>query len=572
MNNQAAAHRAIAQLIKLLDHNSVEVRERAIAELGSSGEASAVQPLIKLIKDTRVINSRLAAAKALVDIGEPAREPLSAMLTDEDKGISLIAALALAHLGDARAAEPLADMIAAIEHDEPIMLGDYGVYTNLLGFPEQALVSLGEVAIPILIKMLIDDSHSVRAIAVRGLSRVGTAESVTAQLVQLMEHQDYRVRYHAALTLAQLGNPLALPVLAATPRWKNGQIAHELMSTLGQMGTVAIPLLGQWLRDEHREVRRQAADALGEISGDEAFGLLLDALQDGDNLVQRSATLALGRFGERAVPYLAKIAQSATRVVQESAIEALGDTGSAATIPTLLLAFNDSELWDAAATALGKLGEAALDPLITLLQKREAKIRYYVIGALGQIGSPAVIPTLLPMLQDKDRRVRGKTCEVLGRLGSAEVIPLLQPLLRDQEGWIRAAAALAIARLDPEQWAAMLLLGLNDPDSEIRYQIAGETYNHFLNHAHVTCQNASADRQLVVALTSLLRDEDVEVRLIAIHALKNAADPFAIPKLAWVAEHDNEANWEGRSIREAALAAIACAQATLDISEAKAER
>ena len=100
---------AVEPLIKALKDANSEIRQRAANALGFLGDIRAVEPLIEVLNDTTIIQSN--AAGALGKIGDArAVEPLIEILTDEDKTVRLDAAGALGKIGEP-AVEPLIEVL-----------------------------------------------------------------------------------------------------------------------------------------------------------------------------------------------------------------------------------------------------------------------------------------------------------------------------------------------------------------------------------------------------------------------------------------------------------------------------
>jgi HEAT repeat protein len=163
----------------------------------------------------------------------------------------------------------------------------------------------------------------------------------------------------------------------------------QLVAVLGVMlGTALavadqVPDLIKQLKTGDAEARRNAAKALGESGSDakEAVGALGVALRDSDRYVRRFAAQSLGEIGPAAKP----------------AVPALS---------ALLREGKDSrEVLDAAATALGKIGDVqgSIATLTGTLRDttREYEVRRQAAEALGKLGPAAkpAIPVLVAVLK-----------------------------------------------------------------------------------------------------------------------------------------------------------------------------
>ncbi|NEO38881.1 MAG: hypothetical protein F6J90_22085 [Moorea sp. SIOASIH] len=191
------------------------------------------------------------------------------------------------------------------------------------------------------------------------------------------------------------------------------------------------------LDDNHYDVRRSAAYALGKIGTEVAIDPLIKLLADHDSSVRRSAAEALGKIGtEAAIDPLIKLLDDDDSWVRRSAADALGKIGTEATIDPLikLLDDDDSRVRSRAADALGKIGtEAAIDPLSKLLDDDDSWVRSSVASALGNIGTEATIEPLIKLLDDHDYYVRISLASALGKIGIEATIPKLINLLKKEE-------------------------------------------------------------------------------------------------------------------------------------------
>jgi HEAT repeat protein len=102
---------AVEPLIATLGESYWSVRGAAAEALGAIGDARAVKPLIAALGDSDPFVRR-AAAEALGAIGDArAVEPLIAALKDREEGVERMAIRALGWIGDTRAIKPLIDVI-----------------------------------------------------------------------------------------------------------------------------------------------------------------------------------------------------------------------------------------------------------------------------------------------------------------------------------------------------------------------------------------------------------------------------------------------------------------------------
>lgn len=175
------------------------------------------------------------------------------------------------------------------------------------------------------------------------------------------------------------------PALAT---FKQASPGEEAAIALAAMGQTAVEPLVNALGHANASVRRNAAWAIGEVSGgmsverDGAVAPLRSALNDADEWVRTAAARALGEIrDERAT---------------ESLLAALAD-GSA-------------QVRETAAWSLGEMKERrAVQSLSEMLLKDEgAGVRRMAAWALGEIQDPKGVASLSAALSDPEPRVREK--------------------------------------------------------------------------------------------------------------------------------------------------------------------
>jgi HEAT repeat protein len=184
------------------------------------------------------------------------------------------------------------------------------------------------------------------------------------------------------------------------------------------------------LRDNNEDVRREAAQALGQLGAatpDVTAGLLAALRDDKEEWVRRYAAQALGELG------------AATPDVTGGLLTALRD--------------NNEDVRQEAAQALGQLGAASPDVtggLLAALRDDAVDVRYYAAQALERIAeqSPTVFRDGLRLaLTGDDSDARRIAAKVVGYYAAdGETLPALQTAAKDSNDDIQAIADDAAAR------------------------------------------------------------------------------------------------------------------------------
>jgi HEAT repeat protein len=170
----------------------------------------------------------------------------------------------------------------------------------------------------------------------------------------------------------------------------------------------AVEPLAQALKDDESvEVRKKAAEALGELGDPRAVEPLAKALKDDESVeVREEAAEALGELGDsRAVEPLAQALKDDESVeVRKKAAEALGELGDSRAIEPLAQALKDSDSESVrikAVKAFDKLGDLrAVEPLSHALGPGNSPTaRQLAVMALGNIGGYKSIEVLINALR-----------------------------------------------------------------------------------------------------------------------------------------------------------------------------
>lgn len=174
--------------------------------------------------------------------------------------------------------------------------------------------------------------------------------------------------------------------------------------------------LTELLTAEEREIKVEAARALGKLERSAAIPALVEAMGDEEVPVRRSAARALAQIGQPAIPALVATLEGQGGRLAPYALWALGEIGS----------------------------PAAVDELAEAARSIEWRVRWSAIEALGDVGGVRAIQALIQALEDRDERVANAAVEALVKIGELAVEPLGLALRRSgKEGKELARAALA---------------------------------------------------------------------------------------------------------------------------------
>lgn len=422
---------------------------------------------------------------------------------------------------------------------------------------------------------------------------LATIEDVTdrleaeKRLADALRSEDPAVREAAARQLADaehLQNPIALAHALRDGSWRvrrtavEGLLHHADRATLVELLTAlksehgdfnvlssAIQLLAAseidvtaslaaLLTDPDPNLRMQAALALGQQEQAAAAEALIPLLQDPDVNVRFHAIEALGRLrAADAVDALADIAESGDFFLAFPAIDALARIRDPRVAGRLVRLLDSPELCDAAAEALGEVGEAdVVAPLVSSLNAGCGTLA--IIRAVGRLheryerfGAGSYVAELF----QQSLRPAGSQ-RVLDALSNArpdDVRGLVLVL-----GWLRGAAVeRALTRLlgrpevRPGVIEAIVRQGTGIVDLLIEQLDAAEDED--TRAAAITALARIGDHRAVPALVRAL-GSDERLVIAAAGALGSIGEPAAFEPLLRLVGHPNVA------IRQAVVGAL----------------
>jgi HEAT repeat protein len=310
--------------------------------------------------------ARRRAAAALARRGTPLRAApaLAAALQDRDEGVRAEAARGLEALGP-KAAGAQGALVAALRDESALVRGQAARALWASGLSPAA--GPGEHWLRGLIESArqAGDEEMPDARLVLALAAFGP--SATTPLAEALGDPSFRVRWHAAAALMQLGRG----------------------------GRQAAPALRRAMDDEEWPVRNAAGRALEDVADKDGVPMLAEALSDPSAETRYHAARALARVGP----------------------------GSAEAVPVLTAALRDPD-WEVrmesawALAAVGGAGAASEPALLAALRDPDPQVRASAAWGLAGIGGTraAAVPALRQALSDEDRGAREAAAGALARI------------------------------------------------------------------------------------------------------------------------------------------------------------
>jgi HEAT repeat protein len=451
----------LTSLRKLLDNSNDEIRCSAIHAIGKL-DASEVYSLLETAITDPSPSFRLAAVEAITD-GKYTDLLLKA-LQDESSDVRERGIWSLQTCRDTRAVGPLINImcdpdefwrcrVSAVSalggYDEPRIADLF--YKNLEDetIGEFAARELGNMRDPrgyeLLLAAMVHGTKAARMAAVGGITDYAD-ERALAPLLTMLAESDLDMKREAAYGLAYFGRNLRekIPYPGETAAWSTEAPLCEAFAC------------------EDEEVRENVLFALGEIGSPRAVEVTLIALGDSSARVKSAAIRNVEKLNDRrlATRLIPLLDDDDVRDEVMGALGDLGDTGAINPVANYL-DYDDFEMKIAASKCLVKLGDRRGWPiLVSALTDRESDWTGFDRAVIADVmhGFDAtaafdVFLELLPTLDldhDSDYQVFMTVVGALGNSGDPRAIAPLFEFLDDEY------------TLDFQAVAAQALLNLGD--------------------------------------------------------------------------------------------------------------
>ena len=262
-------------------------------------------------------------------------------------------------------------------------------------------------------------------------------DSSLDELLARVEGKDPVARMHIISILARFNEPRVLRALQSTLKDQNKQVRlAALQAMAGIEGTIDPGLIAPLLKDDEMDVQNLAVEILCKAKHPETVHHLVDVLKDESEFARRAGVEVLNEVGDaRSVKFLLERIKDDDWWVRSRTADALGKIGGPIVVQAALFLVNDRDE-EVRRTAVEILNhtkdERAVGHLIEATKDQDWWVSERAVDALGAIANRKAVPRLLEMLNANPKSV-ATVMRALGKIGDARALePVMQGLTRKE--------------------------------------------------------------------------------------------------------------------------------------------
>ena len=406
-------------LIDALEHSHPNIRKNTTYLLGKFKESKAVIPLLEILQN------------------------------EEDETVRSQAIWALGEIGDKRATDPILRILEDESNDDKT----------------HAISALKELKDPktidALIPILEDENWKVRRAVIDTLGEIDD-ERVVKLLIKSLD--DKHLESPALWKLAEYSDSWIFELLFDRFKDTTGRDV-DLSKLLEKMlSEQTLNIYIQALKNEHWQVKSNAAVLLGKFGSKQAFEPLLEALSDDNSDVRCRVIWALGEIrDERAIIPLVSMFKEDIDDKENGFISyALQNIGNQSEKAILDFMESNPDIVSYPIMTLGRIGgEKSEEKLILGLENPSEDVRIAAMEGLGRIKSSKAIEPIIEKLKDESRRVRGSAVKALTMFGGDRVFNAFVENLVNKEGYVDSNIVEALGVLGDLRAVDYLIKTLN---------------------------------------------------------------------------------------------------------------
>lgn len=461
------------------DYDLLEVLLECLGKLGSQ---EAVKPLLEFLNHP-IARIRESAIQALSLQGEHAVSLLLSKLDDDSRPIRVSSAKSLAQIGDLSVA-PLLDSFYQKDRE-----GRYWILQALRNLNVSVVKSIFQ-------SLCYDEDPDLQVLSLASLAQYPSDDETLSILIELLEHEQWKVRNEASNTLSRL---VGVEDAFFIRQLKEGSPNRKfwMIRVMEKRASHAFiePLIDVLLKEDW-SLKAAACDALQNFHGHDQSPFL-SVLEEGDENAKYWISKSLvGSRDPGAIEMMKGFLDTQHIGIRQNVISFFRSLGSSAagllravfqerhsrrvfSLVTDLLSelkeerqrvmlellgssLKEEVFWGS--ILAGKIGLEALKPVHELLESTDWKLRSNGLVAVKQIGSTTSTPYVMELLEDEFFSIRKMAVSCLGSIGDNEAVNALIHLggSEDLELNIKVLEALSELGASSEEAITLFLNALRD--------------------------------------------------------------------------------------------------------------
>lgn len=370
---------AINPVLPWLHDKEMWRRRLAVEILGRIGKRKVTPVLLARLKDEKEEKVQETLAWSLAMLRDPHAESTLVDLVQNGPYLThWPSKLGLARLHSRRAIDTL---LAELTLPADTSSQDYNVKSWEAKATVSALAEGGPVLFPTMLKFVTNSKTAPSAVALAIQSAVALGDKRLAPvLLRLLDHPDDGVRDAAVNNLMKWPDARTFPALVRVLHGPKGQAQRSAGIVLATTGTPeALDVLAKGADDSDDSLRHAASNACRYLKTPEAIPMLLHLLKEGRKDTPRDAAAALGNLKAK------------------TAIPALNDA----------LDSPNAELRSASAMALGVFDDTqAIEGLLKALEDSSKEVRLIALRELREKHDARIIPAFQRLVADADKDIK----------------------------------------------------------------------------------------------------------------------------------------------------------------------
>jgi HEAT repeat protein len=433
----------------------------------------------------------------------------------------------------------------------------------------EAVIKLGNSAVPPLIRLVHDPDVDVRKFIIDVMGAIGSPD-IYRHLLTALDDSDVNVAAAAAEHLGNLGDARAVPELIRSIVSNTADFFRfNALAAIGKLAAPApVPDDIKQLADNNI-LRKAVYACLGSIADESAVPMLVDGMASRQKSSRKAAVIALHKIfvrsspdarrnieatlqsmnGGATVPLLMDLFDPSNPVLCEALVVTLNIIRDIRIVDVLLKAFANERLSAISVKALKHLGPDGMQALISRFTGATEESRSAICTLIGECGFRAGGAIICNALADSCAAVRTSAVHSAGKLGLTDSIPGVVKLLDDNDNEVKNAVIACLRSLalldrtaiqvvarqmgsseqtEHRRNAAILYAALGDGD---RLSLLIKDEDALVRQAAVTSIGKLRLKSDAGILLIALADEDPDVRIAAAEALGEVGDATVVTAL-----------------------------------------